>query len=101
MKRRTHDYHPPLQDVKNLGDCGICMDSIILSSNPQEDDEDLKSEKGSNRQAVDRFVQSMTDKKSYSVAPCQHIFVRTLLYVLTFDHTLIIHYSIQRVWNVG
>jgi len=52
-------------------------------------------EEESKTQAMDRFLQSMTDKKAYCVAPCQHTFVSifmprakaTVAYVYQIQHT--------------
>ena len=94
---QSYDYHPPipLPDAEapeqSLGDCAICMDSILvdpaLRQRPEEKSDGLARRTGS------LFVQSA--RKSYSLAPCHHLFVssslamkgRILLKLCSSQHT--------------
>lgn len=77
---QTYDYHPaiPLPDPEapeqSLGDCAICMDAIQIDAafrqRPDEKGEGLARRTGA------LLMQSA--RKSYSLAPCHHLFVSIL-----------------------
>ncbi|TFK18973.1 hypothetical protein FA15DRAFT_674849 [Coprinopsis marcescibilis] len=94
---KGYDYHPPMPPLdpeapeQSLGDCAICMDSILLgpslraksekhdqgvvsSSNA---DTDLRGATTSRRTGFFGAMQSVGSsnaRKSYSLAPCHHLF---------------------------
>ncbi|KAH9479483.1 DSC E3 ubiquitin ligase complex subunit 1 [Psilocybe cubensis] len=88
---KIHDYHPyiPLPDSespeKSLGDCAICMDSIIIAATPpkrpkyldgrhSESDSTEESASGSVFSFIRRGVGANKARKNYSLAPCSHLF---------------------------
>lgn len=68
----VYDYHPLLQQPdpeapeQSLGDCSICMDAILL-------------EKDAGKSGL---LAGASVKRSYALAPCHHLFVRTPSYIL-------------------
>lgn len=87
-KAKTYDYHPPMPapdseaPEQSLGDCSICMDTIFVES-PNNSNEKGQTNDGTNTvsggffSAVQRGVTGGATgaKKSYSLAPCHHLFV--------------------------
>jgi transmembrane E3 ubiquitin-protein ligase len=73
----VYNYHPPLPlpdpeaPEQSLGDCSICMDSIEVDPALRART-DEKSE-GLSRHTTNLWAQSA--RKSYSLAPCHHLFV--------------------------
>lgn len=67
----VYDYHPPLPvsdteaPKESLGDCAICMESIIVHPDPKGDS------------ATPQLLSSATAslRRPYAWAPCHHIFV--------------------------
>lgn len=89
---KTYDYHPPMRlpdpesPDRSLGDCAICMDAIIVDSPTVEKGTPTSKEvpwagavEGRSSgilDAVHRNVVSAAGiRKSYSLAPCHHLFV--------------------------
>ncbi len=93
---KSYDYHPilPLPDAEapeqTLGDCSICMDAIMIdpslvrgrkSIDEKVDTWDTGKRKskgmhaGALLNAVQVGVGSAVTRKSYSLAPCHHLFV--------------------------
>lgn len=77
---------------KSLGDCAICMDSIIVDtphrhrskSTDERGDYAIKNERtsagGGLLNAVQMGVSASNGRKNYSLAPCHHLFVSYLVY---------------------
>lgn len=89
-KAKTYDYHPPMPvpdseaPEQSLGDCSICMDAILIES-PNNLGEKGQAIDGTGAgsggffSAVQRGVAGAAGaKKSYSLAPCHHLFVSLL-----------------------
>ena len=82
-KPTGYDYHPPifLLDPEGpeqaLGDCAICMDTI-------EVDASLRQKSGNH--GVGGLWAQAGVRKSYSLAPCHHLFVsnRSRIFALAF-----------------
>ncbi|KAF7430683.1 hypothetical protein PC9H_006392 [Pleurotus ostreatus] len=90
----VYDYHPvlPLPDAEapeqSLGDCAICMDAILIDSSLRRRSEDklerqMSSSKSNVKARTSGFFSAMqkrmvgggaTARKSYSLAPCHHLF---------------------------
>ncbi|KAL0955123.1 hypothetical protein HGRIS_004036 [Hohenbuehelia grisea] len=94
-KPNTYNYHPvlPLPDPEapeqSLGDCAICMDAIQVDQVSRRRSEEKRDHshgyndtssswtKGTSTglfSAVQRGVGSVTARKTYSLAPCHHLF---------------------------
>jgi len=89
---KTYDYHPPLPlpdpeaPEQSLGDCSICMDAIVVdpllrrAEKESRQEEKEKGGKKSSGSGVDIFnvvqkgVGNAVTRKSYSLAPCHHLF---------------------------
>jgi len=75
-KTQTYDYHPaiPLPDPEapeqSLGDCSICMDAIIVDPSLIQKGDDEKEQ----LLGLGRWGQAASMRKSYSLAPCHHLF---------------------------
>ncbi|THH29492.1 hypothetical protein EUX98_g4697 [Antrodiella citrinella] len=75
-KTQTYDYHPaiPLPDPEapeqSLGDCSICMDAILVDSSLHQRGDDEKER----MLGLGRWGQAASMRKSYSLAPCHHLF---------------------------
>lgn len=72
-----YDYHPPLPlpdpeaPEQSLGDCSICMDAI-------EVDPALRGRVNEKSEGIARHTTGLwaqNARKSYSLAPCHHLFV--------------------------
>ncbi|TCD68657.1 hypothetical protein EIP91_010178 [Steccherinum ochraceum] len=78
---QTYDYHPsiPLPDPEapeqSLGDCSICMDAIFVDPSFRQKGDDEKDQ----LLGLGRWGQAASMRKSYSLAPCHHLFVRPSL----------------------
>jgi len=89
---RTYDYHPPMRlpdsesPDRSLGDCAICMDAIIFD--PPAGEKGISTSKDAAwAGAVEghssgifnvvhrNVVGTANMRKSYSLAPCHHLFV--------------------------
>lgn len=97
-----YDYHPvlPVPDAEapeqSLGDCAICMDAILLDSSLRRRSEDkierqMSSSKVNVKARTSGFLNAMQKRmvsggakarKSYSLAPCHHLFVSETLFLL-------------------
>lgn len=87
VKQTGYDYHPsiPLPDPEapeqTLGDCAICMDAIEVDASLRQRS-GVEDEKEKERGRSSGFGRSGTlwaqagVRKSYSLAPCHHLFVR-------------------------
>ena len=80
-KPTGYDYHPPIPlpdpeaPEQTLGDCAICMDTIeVDASLRQKSGDDEKSGSG----GVGGLWAQAGVRKSYSLAPCHHLFVSNL-----------------------
>lgn len=77
---QTYDYHPPITlpdpeaPEQSLGDCSICMDAILIDPTLQRGDDEKDQLLG-----LGRWGQAADMRKSYSLAPCHHLFVRPFL----------------------
>lgn len=96
---KTYDYHPPmgLPDSESpecsLGDCAICMDAIIIDP-PAGEKGTTNSTEATWPGTADgpshgifsilrrNVVGTATMRKSYSLAPCHHLFVSFGLWVV-------------------
>jgi hypothetical protein len=93
---KTYDYHPPMRlpdpesPDRSLGDCAICMDAIAID--PTAGEKAISTSKeapwagaveahsGGIFSVVHRNVVGATNvRKSYSLAPCHHLFVSFVL----------------------
>ena len=89
---KTYDYHPPMRlpdpesPDPSLGDCAICMDAIIVDPSAGEKGTSTSKEatwagtaEGSSRGIFSimrrNVVGTAAMRKSYSLAPCHHLFV--------------------------
>ena len=89
---KTYDYHPPMRlpdpesPDRSLGDCVICMDAIVIDPSAGEKGTPTSKEapwagageghSGGIFNAVHRNVVGAANvRKSYSLAPCHHLFV--------------------------
>ena len=96
---KTYDYHPPMRlpdpesPDRSLGDCAICMDAIIVDSPAGEKGTSASKESawagvaeghpsGIFNVVHRNVVGAANMRKSYSLAPCHHLFV-------SFRHTLL------------
>jgi len=86
-----YDYHPPLplprsdSAEQSLGDCAICMDAIVIENRTRGASEKEWDLEGANETSTRErslggaglfgAMQTMA-RKNYSLAPCQHLFVR-------------------------
>ncbi|KAF4593156.1 hypothetical protein EYR38_008868 [Pleurotus pulmonarius] len=90
----VYDYHPvlPVPDAEapeqSLGDCAICMDAIVIDSSLRRRSEDklerqMSSSKSNVKARTSGFLNAMQKRmvgggakarKSYSLAPCHHLF---------------------------
>ncbi|THV01301.1 hypothetical protein K435DRAFT_963633 [Dendrothele bispora CBS 962.96] len=102
---KTYDYHPPLPlpdpeaPEQSLGDCSICMDTIVvdplLHQAERESRQEEKEKNGKGKgdhwdasgptkrkshggmdilNAVQKGMGNAVTRKSYSLAPCHHLF---------------------------
>ena len=79
-KVETYDYHPPMPlpdpeaPEQSLGDCAICMDAIAVDPALRQH----ADEKGDAHSIARRTggLLAQNARKSYSLAPCHHLFVR-------------------------
>lgn len=89
---RTYDYHPPMRlpdsesPDRSLGDCAICMDAITVDP-PAGEKETSMSKDTAWTGAIEghpsgifsvvhrNVVGAANMRKSYSLAPCHHLFV--------------------------
>lgn len=85
IKTKTYNYHPPMPTPdseapeQSLGDCAICMDTIIID-NPKKSKsmDELGIDLGAipGRGGLLNAVQMRGGgRKNYSLAPCHHLFV--------------------------
>jgi hypothetical protein len=81
----SYDYHPPLPPSSDaeaaetdatLGDCAICMDAIRYDARAADDDHTRKHGGAERRGLLARFAVPAGKRKSYSLSPCHHLFVR-------------------------
>ena len=89
---KTYDYHPPMHlpdsesPDRSLGDCAICMDTIIIDPPAGEKETStskdaawtgaVEGHSGGIFGAVHRNVVGTANmRKNYSLAPCHHLFV--------------------------
>jgi hypothetical protein len=89
---KTYDYHPPMRlpdsesPDRSLGDCSICMDAIMVDSPAGEKGISAsketpwagagESQSGGILNVVHRnVVGAASIRKTYSLAPCHHLFV--------------------------
>ncbi|TFK71357.1 hypothetical protein BDN72DRAFT_817637 [Pluteus cervinus] len=88
--KKTYDYHPPLplpdpeSPDPSLGDCPICMDAILVDPHHRRSkslDEKSWGDKpgkpsgaGAILNRMQLGVESASARKSYSLAPCHHLF---------------------------
>ncbi|KAI8974598.1 hypothetical protein BD414DRAFT_498160 [Trametes punicea] len=80
-RTQTYDYHPPLPlpdpeaPDQSLGDCAICMDAILVDPGLRRRS---KSTDGKERPVIGRAGGILGKvggaKKTYSLAPCHHLF---------------------------
>lgn len=89
---QTYNYHPPLplpdpeSPEQSLGDCAICMDAILIDPthhrHSKSSDSKDKQDSHTHGVAAQRSggilsaVGVTGSRKSYSLAPCHHLFVR-------------------------
>ncbi len=92
----------PLPDAESpeqsLGDCAICMDAILVDPALRQRPDEKNDGHGLVRRTGGLFVQSA--RKSYSLAPCHHLFVRIFSDSWDILLNLYVPYSIQLVSNV-
>jgi hypothetical protein len=75
----TYDYQPPLPlpdpeaPEQSLGDCAICMDAITVDPALRQHVDEKGDGHGLARRTGGLLAQSA--RKSYSLAPCHHLFV--------------------------
>jgi hypothetical protein len=89
---KTYDYHPPMplpdseSPDRSLGDCAICMDAIVIDQPAGEKGTatskegtwagEVEGDSGGILNVVHRNVVGTANmRKSYSLAPCHHLFV--------------------------
>jgi hypothetical protein len=88
---KVYDYHPPMRlpdpesPDRSLGDCAICMDAILVDPSMGEKGSPASKEAswagtaeshpGGIFNVVHRNVVEANIRKSYSLAPCHHLFV--------------------------
>ena len=86
-RTQTYDYHPslPLPDPEapeqTLGDCAICMEAILVdpSLRRRSKSSDVKERPAIALQVPFlKKVGTAKSKKTYSLAPCHHLFVSGL-----------------------
>ncbi|KAI9063826.1 hypothetical protein FKP32DRAFT_1571123 [Trametes sanguinea] len=80
-RTQTYDYHPPMPlpdpeaPDQSLGDCAICMDAILVDPSLRRRS---KSSDGKERPVIARASGILgkvgSAKKTYSLAPCHHLF---------------------------
>ncbi|OSD00125.1 hypothetical protein PYCCODRAFT_1453440 [Trametes coccinea BRFM310] len=80
-RTQTYDYHPPMPlpdpeaPDQSLGDCAICMDAILVDPTLRRRS---KSSDGKERPVIARATGILgkvgSAKKTYSLAPCHHLF---------------------------
>ncbi|KAI0334632.1 hypothetical protein GY45DRAFT_1269816, partial [Cubamyces sp. BRFM 1775] len=80
-RAQTYDYHPPMPlpdpeaPDQSLGDCAICMDAILVDPSLRRRS---KSSDSKERPVIGRaggILQKVGGvKKTYSLAPCHHLF---------------------------
>lgn len=74
-----YDYHPPMSGAdseapeRSLGDCAICMDSILVESPEKDPSESTVLSASGLLSAVNLGVGART-RRNYSLAPCHHLF---------------------------
>lgn len=98
VRTQTYNYHPPMPlpdpeaPEQTLGDCAICMDAIEVDPGLRR--RRSKSSDGFGGEKRPFFLGTVAGttaaKKSYSLAPCHHLFVsrhlsRLALCVLTVN----------------
>ncbi|KAF9779793.1 hypothetical protein BJ322DRAFT_1086479 [Thelephora terrestris] len=87
---KVYDYHPPMRlpdpesPDRSLGDCAICMDAILVDPSMGEKGSPASKEAswagtaeshpGGIFNVVHRNVVEAKIRKSYSLAPCHHLF---------------------------
>ncbi|THH13747.1 hypothetical protein EW146_g6501 [Bondarzewia mesenterica] len=83
---QVYDYHPPLPapdseaPESSLGDCAICMDAIRLERRSVDGGrEKERSGAGFFGVGAAAAAAGAGGRKSYSLAPCHHLFVRLYL----------------------
>lgn len=83
---QTYDYHPPLPPADPespdapLGDCAICMDAILAEhrrtrSSEHDRDKEREGLLGLTSSGLLEKVGVGRARRSYSLAPCGHLFV--------------------------
>lgn len=76
----VYNYHPPMPlpdpeaPEQTLGDCSICMEVIEVDSSLKQNPDEKSEARGLARHTTSLWAQSA--RKSYSLAPCHHLFVR-------------------------
>lgn len=98
-KPSGYDYHPsiPLPDPEapeqTLGDCAICMDTIEVDASLRQRSgvDDEKSSSGFGRSGA-LWAQAGV-RKSYSLAPCHHLFVCDVYLVVMLRGLLMMYYA--------
>lgn len=79
----TYDYHPPLHDNGDkegggnatLGDCAICLDTIVPEQDEAEDDATSSGVGITAASGLIGRVNKAKARKEYALAPCHHLFV--------------------------
>jgi hypothetical protein len=80
---------------KSLGDCAICMDTIVLDttahrrskSADERREQGIVNTGGSLLNAVQIGVNASGAKKNYSLAPCHHLFVSYIWVCIVYSLT--------------
>lgn len=83
LAAKSYDYHPPLPmpdaeaPQKSYGDCAICMDSIAVPVDLSRRKQVQFDTTAGIMNAVQMGVNAsgLGGRKSYSLAPCHHLFV--------------------------
>ncbi|KAH9928798.1 hypothetical protein B0H21DRAFT_814236 [Amylocystis lapponica] len=76
LNAKTYDYHPPLPlpdpeaPEQTLGDCAICMDAITVEPALRAH----RRAKSGDGEGLARRLGAVGARKSYSLAPCHHLF---------------------------
>ena len=90
---QTYNYHPPLPlpdpeaPEQTLGDCAICMDAIEVDPGLRRRS---KSGEGERRGflKLGTVAGAAAARKSYSLAPCHHLFVSSRVFLFAWAGSL-------------
>ena len=102
---QMYNYHPPLPlpeaPKQTLGECAICMDAIEVEPGLRRRS---KSGEGERRGflKLGTVAGAAAARKSYSLAPCHHLFVSSRAFLLAWAGSLTtpVRFSAASIWRV-